>query len=84
MYLFLQAAPAWIPYLISGVYSRRRLPARRSGFWLFVLVLLVGTAAVGYFYLAPMNEIPLVGAILVQTAAYAMAALFFLGRDMGE
>jgi hypothetical protein len=76
---------SWIPYLISGVYSRRRLPARQFGIWLFVLSLLAGTAAMGYFYLTAMvNEIPVFGAIIIQTAAYVVAAQVLLGRDMAE
>jgi hypothetical protein len=85
IYLVSQSAVAWIPYLISGVYSRRHLPARQSGICLFVLVLLAGTAAVGYYYLTPMvNELPVFAVMLIQTAAYIAAAIVFLGREMDE
>lgn len=82
IYLVSQSALAWIPYLVSGIYSRRRLPARPSGTWLFMLILLSGTVGVGCFYLTPMvHEIPVFSAILVQTAAYVLAASVLLGRD---
>jgi drug/metabolite transporter (DMT)-like permease len=85
IYLVLQSAPAWLPYVISGVNSRRHLPARRSGLWLFVLILFAGTAAMGYFYLTLMiHDIPVFGAIVIQTTAYVVAASVFLGREMDE
>jgi hypothetical protein len=85
LYLISHSALAWIPYLISGVYSRRRLPATQPGFWLFVLVLLAGTAAVGYFYLTPMiHDLPVFGVALVQTTAYIAAASVLLGPEMDD
>ena len=81
-YILLKTALSWIPYLISGAYSWRHLPARRSGIWLFILILVAGTVAVGYIYLT--HYLPVLGVVLVQTAVYGAAAQLFLGRDMDD
>jgi hypothetical protein len=79
----LRCSPAFVPYLISVAFSRRRVTTARAGPWLFLLVLVAGTGAIGYFYLTryEATAIGLVFAVLLQTAAYVLAAVVLLPRE---
>jgi hypothetical protein len=84
----LRSSASLVPYMVSAAVSRRFATARRFGIWLFALVLVAGTVAVGYFYVTRMvDEVPVVGtltAVLVQTAIYLIAAIVFLARDIED
>jgi|SRR5580658_7415139 hypothetical protein len=74
-----------LPYLLSGIHSRDLVSGQRLGFWIFVLVLVIGTGVVGYWYVSGVNAAhdakSTVGVISVQSLAYLWSAWWCLDRD---
>jgi hypothetical protein len=89
MVVLMHSSGSLLPYLVSGLFSRRLVMARRIGVWLFALVLMGGTAAVGYFYLTRSLDddefiYRMAAVVLAQTAVYVLAARGLLGGSADE
>ena len=84
----IRSIPAMIPYIVSGVLSRRLITGRRFGIWIFVAVLVAGTAAVGYLYMTgTVDKLPVLGTlatVTVQTVVFGLAAVILLARECGD
>jgi hypothetical protein len=74
----LLAATAMLPYLFSAIYSWNRVSHRRLGLWIFILILVVGTVAVGYWYVGGPRDthgsMATVYLILAQCVVYLWSA----------
>jgi uncharacterized membrane protein len=73
-----------LPYLFSVVLSRRLVTQRQLGVWIFIAILLAGTAVAGYWYMTDLvHEAGLYGTlelVLAQSCVYLMAAVLCFGR----
>jgi hypothetical protein len=56
MLLLLRSSGTALPYLISGIYSCRRVSHHWSGVIVFVLVLIAGTCGAAYWYIGRVSQ----------------------------
>ena len=79
------AAPAIVPYLISGVYSWRVVTHRRLGVLLFIIVLVAVSALMGLLVSGKLgidvHGIELLFTAGAQAGVYVWAAEFLLDVD---
>ena len=81
--LLIRSSGPLVPYVVSGVFSRRVATANRFGIWLFALVLVLGTAAIAYFYLTRTVQVGsaflMLEILFVQGGLYCLAARALFG-----
>jgi hypothetical protein len=81
--IMLRCIPATLPYLIAATFSRRRVTGARAGPRAFSIVLLVGTGAIGLFYMTRYQEtaIGTLSTVILQTWVFVLAAVVLLRRE---
>jgi hypothetical protein len=67
-----------LPYVISALVSRAFVGPKRLAVWLFIAILLAGTATVSYLYMTGSGPYSVAMIIVLQTTTYLIAALLLL------